>query len=266
MEKAFAVQMVTLLLRAQHLAIFDRYRAWSERMGVSSVTHGRPTPEIQTNLLQDPGDMTSITKHLLGMRKPRLYVALYALDGALRERSTPGPQDYHWAILVAPKVARKDQPLCIRYRIRKGDELEHIGPGNVGFAVVEWASERSLVPLGRHDDIVARVLIAKVVDTEAVGEYMQDAWPEKTMHVRESGRARTSKDWVQRVVETLTGSLQSSTCVTSGKLVNWETVEACCATAAEKAVVGAPEVDDVVPTVDMLKNQESSWKFSRSKK
>ncbi|CAD6581562.1 MAG: hypothetical protein ASARMPREDX12_000508 [Alectoria sarmentosa] len=200
----------------------------------------------------------STTVHvLLGYKKPRLYVVLYALEGALRDSSSTGPPDYHWAFIVAPKDAPKDQK-CIRYRIKKFEEREQLDPHKGDLKMVVWDYENCFVPFGRHDDIVARVLIAKLEDSEAVEEHMQLAWPEKTMHMRKSGKARTSKDWAQRVLEGLGGFSRSSGGVkymVSGKVADWTTIEACCTTFANKVVVGGASLE-AVPTFDLLKNQE----------
>ncbi|KAF6237571.1 hypothetical protein HO173_004461 [Letharia columbiana] len=194
---------------------------------------------------------------LLGMKKPRLYVALYALEGALRENTSSGAQDYYWAFIVAPKKGPKEQQ-CIRYRIKKSEAWEKLDPGKVEFERVEWDHDRCLVPLGRHDDIVARVLIAKIEEPERVEEHIQLAWPEQTMHVKNSGSARTSKDWVQRVLEGL-GSpslgLGEERYLMLGKLADWGKIESCCTSFAMKVVVERASLE-TVPTFDMLKNQE----------
>lgn len=190
------------------------------------------------------------------MKKPRLYIALYALDGALRESNPSGPQDYHWAFIVAPRDASKDQE-GTRYRLKKTESWEQVDPGKVEFEKLEWEVDRSAVPLGRHDDIVARVLVAEVQDGGAVDHHVLVAWPEKTMHVKgDSGKAPTSKDWVQRVLDGFSGPSPDSKWLMvklSGK--DWATVEKCCTDFAEK-VVERGAITDTVPTFDILKNKE----------
>lgn len=194
---------------------------------------------------------------LLGLTRPQLYIGLYALDGALRENGPSDSQDYYWAFIVAPEDGTKEQQ-CVRYCIRKGEGREKSDPGKVEFDKVTWECDRSVVPLGRHDDIIARVLIAQVGDRKGMDEHIQLAWPEQTMHVKNSGRARTSKDWVQKVHEGLGGlsygSLSGTRYMVSGKLADWKTIETCCTSFAQRVVKSLNP--DTVPTFDMLKNRE----------
>lgn len=191
---------------------------------------------------------------ILKIKKLRLYIALYALEGVLREPNSSGPQDYHWAFIIAPKDAPTEKS-GIRYRIKKSAEWEKLNPGSVEFGKVEWETDRSLVPLGRHDDIIARVLIAEIEDAKAVDEHIQLAWPEKTMHVKGSGEPRTSRDWAQRVLEGLGGpspnSLSGTVNLVAGKLADWKTIESCCRVFANKVVVENAGLN-TVPTFDML--------------
>ena len=195
---------------------------------------------------------------VLKMKNLCLYVALYALDGALRDNGPNGPQEYYWTFIVAPENAPKEQE-CIRYRVRKVEGFEKLDPGKVEFEKIVWKNDISLVPSGRHDDIVARVLIAEVGDAKGMEEHIQDAWPEKTIHVKKTGAIRTSQNWAQRVLEGLggpsPGSLSGTRYMLSSKLADWKTIESCCTIFAKNVVVGSASLD-TVPTFDILKNIE----------
>ena len=139
---------------------------------ISPLTDRRITlsfTNVRLPLPQTMDHKTATMDRLLGFKKPRLYVALYALGGALRQKNPSGEQDYYWAFIIAPKEVPKDKK-CIRYRIQASAGWEKLNPGKVEFEKVEWKNDKRLVPLGRHDDIVARVLIAKIEDAEAVDE------------------------------------------------------------------------------------------------
>ena len=195
---------------------------------------------------------------VLKMKNLRLYVALYDLNGALRDNGPDGPQEYYWTFIVAPENASKEQQ-CIRYRIRKVEGYEKLDPGKVEFEKIVWQIDRSLVPFGRHDDIVARVLIAEVGDAKGMEEHIQDAWPEKTIHVKTTGVIRTSQGWAQRVLKGLDGlspgSLSGMRYMLSSKLADWKTIESCCTIFAKNVAVGSASLD-TVPTFDLLKNKE----------
>lgn len=212
---------------------------------------------IVTNFSRTLASITTTMDVLSRMKKPRLYVALYALNGALREEISSGPQDYYWAFIVAPKNASKEEE-CIRYRIKKRDEWEHLDPDKVDLNMVVWEVEKCMVPVGRHDDIVTRVLIGKIENSRAAEEHIQVAWPERTIHLKKTGRSRTSKDWVQRVLEGLGEPSPGSggaKYMVSGKLADWATIESCCTSFAMKVVVESASLD-TVRTFDILKNQE----------
>ena len=185
------------------------------------------------------------------MQNPRLYIALYALDGALRENGPPGPQEYFWTFLAAPAA---QDATGIRYRIKKVKASE-----KPSLEITEWEYDKCLVPLGRHDDIVARVLVAEVEDAKAMEEKMQSVWAEKTVHVTKTGTVRTSKDWVQRIIEELRGpspySLSSTINITEG-LADWGDIEKCCTLLAKKAALGSERSASAVPTVDLLQGKE----------
>ena len=131
-----------------------------------------------------------------------------------------------------------------------------------------WDYEKKIVPLSRHDNIVARVQIAKIVDMEGVDRYIELLSPEKTVHLLETGgggKARTSKDWVQKIVEGLNGDSPGKEGVLrmtyeswgQEKLPNWPTIESCCTLFARKVGPGAGS-GGTVPTYDLLKNKDLS--------
>ena len=104
-----------------------------------------------------PDRITARTmESLLKTKDPNLYVALYALNGALREPGPVGPtQEFWWTLLIAPPDwAPRDQQACIRYRIKK---LR--GRQTGATELIDWQPDKCLVP-GRgavpHDDIVPR--------------------------------------------------------------------------------------------------------------
>lgn len=225
------------------------------------------------------------------MGKFRIYVALYAPYGALGadQRPTEPPQDYHWALLVGPKHWSKEQE-CTRHRIVTQGPKDWVptttttttttdnnnNRSGVVFETAEWTYEQVSVPAGRrHDDIVARVLIANVEDSRAIEACVQRAWPEKTMRVRARGGhqqgqqgqgqgqgqqqqqgeppppPRTSRDWVQRAVEALRGP----TLWKHERLAEWGAVESCCVEFAGKVGVRG-EGREGVPTFDLLEGRE----------
>ena len=192
------------------------------------------------------------------MKKPHLYIALYALDGALHENGRTGPQEYYWTFTVIPENAPKDQE-CIRYRIRKRPGWHKLNPDETGLEKTIWDNDRRFVPLGRHDGIVARVLIAEVDDAEAVEAHIQNAWPHATMHVKKFGVIRTSRDWVQRCLEGMEGlvpgSLGGNHCMPKSKSAPWKTIEGICTAFAKKAASEGAG-GDAVPTFDLLENKE----------
>ena len=106
------------------------------------------------------------------MKTPRLYIALYAIDGALRPYDPIDAQDYSWTFLVASETATpKDRGL--RYRIAQHQgwrQKPHGAHSELDMAL--WEPDRCAVPLGRHDGIVARVLIAKVADRKKLDQYL----------------------------------------------------------------------------------------------
>lgn len=192
------------------------------------------------------------------MKDPRLYIALYAIDGALRPCDPIGSQDYSWTFLVAPENATtKDHGL--RYRITQYEGWRKRPCGTHSeLDMALWEPDRCAVPLGRHDDIVARVLIAKVADRKKLDQYLGFVMPEMTIHVKPSGQRRTSKEWVERAHEQLDeparGTLSGTRYYIMGKLEDWKTIESCCAGFAEK-VKKRPQTD-TVPTFDLLENRE----------
>lgn len=202
--------------------------------------------------------MTATVEVVSKMKTPRLYIALYRLNGALRENDPSDAHDYHWAFIMAPKEGPQNQQ-CLRYRIRKTGGSQTTNPGKVEFDTSEWEVDKTPVRLGRHDDIIARVLVAKVQAREAVDEDIMLAWPKKTVHVKDSGRHRTSKDWVERVFDGMNGlSCPDSgwlKVVLSGK--DWAAVESCCTEFAVRVEVEGASGDSV-PTFDMLKDRETS--------
>ena len=192
------------------------------------------------------------------MKDPYLYIGLYALNGSLRQAFPMGPEEYHWAFIVAPKDGTKEQD-CVRYRVRVISRREKVVVAKVEFETFEWANELRVVPVGRHDDIIARVLIAKVSDRNGLDQYLRQMWPEKTMNVKNSGTIRTSQNWVQRVLERLAGfvpgTLSGSSYMIDSKLADSETIECCCIGFARKAALGKTSLE-AVPTFDLLKNKE----------
>ena len=131
-----------------------------------------------------------------------------------------------------------------------------------------WKTGRCVVPSVRHEDIVARVLIAEVDSVKAVEGNIQNAWPEKEMHIRDCGKNQTSRDWVQRTVEGWggwgpggcgPGPLLKGRPILSSKLAEWEEIETCCTNFALKAAAESASVStDIIPTFDMLKMKEIS--------
>lgn len=126
-----------------------------------------------------------------------------------------------------------------------------------------WKTGRCVVPSVRHEDIVARVLIAEVDSVKAVEGNIQNAWPEKEMHVKDCGKNQTSRDWVQRTVEGWGGCgpdrMLKSRSMLSSKLADWEKIETCCTNFALKAAAESASVStDTIPTFDMLKMKEIS--------
>ena len=192
------------------------------------------------------------------MKDPRLYIALYAIDGALRPWDPIDPQDYYWTFIIAPENGtKKDEG--IRYRIKQYEgRLKKSHTTNLELDMALWEPDRCTVPLGRHDDIVARVLIAKVGDRKKLDQYLGGVMPEKTIHVKPSGHRRTSKEWVERahtrLEELAQGTLSGTRYYIAGKLEDWKTIESCCASFAGK-VKKRPQTD-TVPTFDMLENRE----------
>ena len=191
------------------------------------------------------------------MKKPHLYVALYSLDGALREPGPVGPQEYWWTFIIAPEHAPKDQE-CIRYRIKK---LRGWEKGKT--ELIEWQSDKCMVPGGPHDDIVARVLVAPLDDARAAEENILQDWPEATAHVKVTGSVRTSRDWVERVLNGLRGVSHHSLSGNTGYLANtklpdWAAIETCCTSFAKRAEVLGSKRLGAVPTFDLRKNEEVS--------
>lgn len=188
------------------------------------------------------------------MGKIRVYIALYARNGALgaTQPAEPGQgeEEYHWALLVGPKHWSKEQE-STRHRIKKGQEWTQTNPGKVALEKVEWAYEKAAVPLGRHDDIVVRVLLTNIEDAKAIEACVQRAWPEKTVRVKGQGGARTSREWVERAVE----ALRSPTLWKYDRLADWAAIESCCVSFAERVGVGGAKLGDV-PTFDMVENRQ----------
>ena len=203
-------------------------------------------------------DSTTAVALLKKMRDPRLYIALYAIDGPLRPCDPIDSQDYVWAFTIFPAVPTTNDP-GIRYRIQQQEGLLlKSSATKLQLDMALWEPERRTVPLGRHDDIVARVLIAKVDDRKKLDEYLAGVMPERTIHVKPSGHRRTSKEWVERAHARLhqlaQGTLSGTRYYIMGKLADWKTVEGCCVDFAEKVKKRPP--GDTVPTFDLLENRE----------
>lgn len=200
-------------------------------------------------------DSTAAVDLLKKMKNPRLYIALYAIDGPLRPCNPIHSQDYYWTFTIFPAHATTKDP-GIRYRIRQEEGLLYTSPATtLQLDMAVWEPDRRTVPLGRHDEIVARVLIAKVDDRKRLDQYLASVMPEKTIHVKPSGHRKTSKEWVERaharLGELAQGSLRF---YISGRLADWRTVEGCCVGFAER-VRKRPESESV-PTFDLLEGRE----------
>ena len=203
-------------------------------------------------------DSTTAVDLLKKMKDPRLYIALYAIDGPLRPCAPTDAQDYVWTFTIFPATASKKDP-GIRYRITQHDGLLYTSPAtSLQLDMALWEPDRRTVPLGRHDGIVARVLIAKVDDRKKLDQYLAGVMPERTIHVKPSGHRRTSKEWVERaharLHELAQGTLSGTRYYIMGRLADWRTIESCCVVFADK-VKKRPE-SDAVPTFDLLENRE----------
>ena len=203
-------------------------------------------------------DSTTAVDLLKKMKDPRLYISLYAIDGPLRPCNPIHSQDYYWTFTIFPANATKKDP-GIRYRIQQEEGLLYTSSATtLQLDMALWEPDRRTVPLGRHDDIVARVLIAKVDDRRRLDQYLASVMPEKTIHVKPSGHRRTSKEWVERaharLGELAQGSLSGTRFYIKGRLKDWRTVEGCCVGFAEK--VRRMVEGDKVPTWDLLEGRE----------
>ncbi|CAF9920470.1 hypothetical protein IMSHALPRED_004912 [Imshaugia aleurites] len=169
---------------------------------------------------------------------------LYALEGALREDISPSNQDYHWALVLAPMNAPKGQQ-CFRFRFKIVEAEGKSDRDKEELEKMTWECDRSWVPLSRHDDIIARVLISGVKCVEKTEKRIQ---AEEMMQSKTSGRIRTSKDWVHRVIDDLNGRLPLSGGIVT---TDWKKVESCCTSFAKKVLA-----QDAVRTFGLLEHKE----------
>lgn len=91
-----------------------------------------------TYISEIPDKITATMDKFLKTKNLRLYIALYALHGALMEDGPIGPQTFWWTFLVAPSAAPLEQKQCLRYRLRKTRVSETSDPSNAQLEKTEW--------------------------------------------------------------------------------------------------------------------------------
>lgn len=188
------------------------------------------------------------------------------MNAALRKIIYAGSPGYSWAFLIAPPEGATEEPECIRYGIIVEDFWRALDPGEPQLQLT-WKTDRRMVPSVRHEDILARVLIAELKNVKELEDNIQTVWLGDEMHIKERGTVRRSRDWVQRIVEEWgvgdlePGPISETGSMPSSMLGKWEKVEACCMSFALQAAAQSASARtgiDTIPTFDMLKNTEIS--------
>ena len=127
----------------------------------------------------------------IAIKYPVLYVAVYKKD-----RSPHENDEYHWAFLVGPsnETAESEGVCC-------GVEL-HLDPDGRPI----WDYNQTIVPLRGEDELLARLLIADIVDLGPLGEIIRDhditPTTERTDSMAE-GLESNSLTWVREKLEML---------------------------------------------------------------
>lgn len=184
--------------------------------------------------------MPEAIKSLFGGGKNRLYIVLYARNESPASE-TPHwaderPEPYIWAFMLSPKVESSNGERTVRYRLTHNPEHP-----------LEWVIECIPISPDRPEDILGRVLVAKVKDMSKFDETIHRG-TSGTLPLVISGAERVSRLWVKimlRMFENV-GAL-------GRRITDWRMVEKCCT----DLVLGKLRESDVliangVPTYDML--------------
>jgi len=132
--------------------------------------------------------------------KPRLYVALYARGGE--------PDTYHWALISGPKVEHEGS-VGKRYHARQRDHMEN------GQLRSRWEYEELEIGTAPTQMILVRVLIAKVINVERLGEIL------RTVPLVQDDKDWTCRIWVRDAI----ARLAAEKGVLGRSVTDWATVE-----------------------------------------
>ena len=116
-------------------------------------------------------------------KKPRLYVALYRLGGALGGTSQLGRGRYHWALIIGPKK-EKSKREGTRWLMRQ------VAPSR-------WRIDRNYVTMAPHDGILVRITIGKIKNVDRTVQII-----ESFGNVANNQQA-TLQTWIQAVITAL---------------------------------------------------------------
>lgn len=185
--------------------------------------------------------------------KLRLYIALYDIGGNLGGIPPYKPKDepqYHWALIVAPAIESPGAE-GMRYLVR---QVQAAGTP----PQLIWRLDTKKVLLVPHDDILVRVMIAKITDEIKFGELVSDMDPDLYEAYNSSRELRT---WIEDTVRYLIADPKAL----SQRNMEWQEIEKTCLDYAKKKQdqgrfdQNAPNRGwerDKIPTLDMMSGKE----------
>ena len=127
----------------------------------------------------------------IAIKYPVLYVAVYKKD-----RSPHENDEYHWAFLIGPSnETAESEGICCGVEVHLDSDGRPI-----------WNYNQTIVPLRGEDDLLARLLIADIVDLGPLGEIIRDHDTTPTTERTDSmaeGLEWNSLTWVRERLEML---------------------------------------------------------------
>lgn len=131
----------------------------------------------------------------IAIKYPVLHVAVYKTDGPIQEDDEED-DGYHWAFLIGPANEAAESE-----GVRCGVELHLDSHGRP-----TWDYNQTIVPLCGEDDLLARIMIADIVNLGPLGEILRDQDVTPTTERTDSMAGDSdcnSLAWIQEMLQRL---------------------------------------------------------------